>query len=312
MYYFDLHCDTVTECMMKGKSLLHNDLHIDMTRGAALGHYIQCFAAWIPDTLRGEAAFQHFIKIADCLEQERRAYSNKMQCHRMPETGEGIHQDSTVTAILTVENGAALGGTLETIPELRRRGVKLLTLTWNGENELGRGVMAPGKGGLTEFGRNAVRMLEDAGIIVDVSHASPELFEDVASIAKKPFIATHSNSIQLCRHPRNLSDQQFLAIKASGGIVGLNFYRGFLNDTPDKASMMDILRHAEHFLSLGGEDVLAMGSDFDGASLPSDMEGIQSVPRLWELFLRHNYKESLLYKIFYQNAAEFFIKNKLF
>ena len=116
----------------------------------------------------------------------------------------------------------------------------------------------------------------------------------------------------MCRHPRNLSDQQFLAIKASGGIVGLNFYRGFLNDTPDKASMMDILRHAEHFLSLGGEDVLAMGSDFDGASLPFDMEGIQSVPRLWELFLRHNYKESLLYKIFYQNAAEFFIQNKLF
>lgn len=75
--------------------------------------------------------------------------------------------------------------------------------------------------------------------------------------------------------------------------------------------MTDILRHAEHFLSLGGENVLAMGSDFDGADMPLDMKGIGSIPELYELFLRHNYSETLLDQLFFSNAYKFFERNNL-
>ena len=116
-----------------------------------------------------------------------------------------------------------LGGRLERVQDLKDRGVAMLTLTWNGENELGRGVLSPGDTGLTPFGRRAVRALERAGIVVDVSHASPELFWDVAELAERPIVASHSNAKAVCGHPRNLTKEQFLAIRDRGGLVGLNF-----------------------------------------------------------------------------------------
>lgn len=303
MDYFDLHCDTMTECAVKGIDISKNQLHIDLQRAASFSHYTQCFAAWIPDELSGEAAFRRFTAIADCLEEK--IDQNAAQMAYCSQTA----APNCLQAILTVENASALGGELSNIPLLKDRGVKMITLTWNGENELGRGVLAPGSGGLTGFGKKAIPLLEKAGIVLDLSHASSELFWDVMRLAKKPIVASHSNARAVCAHPRNLTDEQFLAIKASGGLVGLNFYRAFLNDSPSKACMEDILRHTEHFLSLGGEDTLAIGSDFDGAQLPDDIEGLQSIALLRELFLQHNYNEAFVYKLFWQNASRFFHEN---
>lgn len=307
MRYFDLHCDTMTECFLHDRPLRENDLHVNLRKAEALETYVQCYAVWIPDDLRGDAAFQRFCQIADRLVTEVKANEDALSFCREPGDLVRIHTEKKHGAILTVENGAALGGKLENIEVFRERGVKMCTLTWNGENELGRGVRAEGSAGLTDFGRQAVRKFEEAGILVDISHASPELFYDVAEIATKPLVASHSNAKPVCGHARNLTDEQFCIIRDSGGLVGLNFYRAFLHDQPEKASMSDVLRHAEHFLALGGEDTLAMGGDWDGAALPEDMaSGLGSVPELYEVFLRHNYSESLLEKIFYGNAARFF------
>ena len=175
---------------------------------------------------------------------------------------------------------------------------------------MGRGVLAPGNTGLTDLGRQAVPLLEEAGILIDLSHASPELFWDVAEMAHKPLVASHSNAKEVCAHPRNLEKSQFEAIRNSGGLVGLNFYKAFLNDLPEKACMEDVLRHADYFLSLGGEDTLAMGGDWDGANLPADMPGLSAIPALYELFLRH-YPEALVEKLFYGNAARLFREQEL-
>ena len=312
MRYFDLHCDTMTECALHDKPLKQNDLHVSLEKVRALESYAQCYAAWIPDNLRGEEAFGRFCRIADRLEKEVRENKEALALCRAPgDLGRAAAQKKHA-AIFTVENGAALGGDLSNIAAFRERGVKMCTLTWNGENELGRGVLAEGALGLTEFGRQAVRGFEEAGILIDLSHASPELFYDAAQVARGPLAASHSNAKALCGHPRNLTDEQFCVIRDSGGLVGLNFYRSFLNDRPEEASMEDVLRHAEHFLSLGGEDVLAMGGDWDGAALPGDMAaGLAAVPELYELFLRHNYPEGLLRKIFYENAVRLFESENL-
>ena len=311
MRYFDLHCDTLTECAGYGLSLERNGLHIDLERARRLGTYVQCFAVWLHDSVRGEEAFQGFCQAADLLERQASGSGGALRLCRRREDLAAVESQGGVGAVLTVENGSVLGGKLERVQVLKDRGVAMLTLTWNGENELGRGVMAPGDGGLTPFGRQVVPALEQAGILVDVSHASPELFWDVMALAKKPVVASHSNAKAVCGHPRNLTDEQFTAIRDAGGLVGLNFYKGFLNDRPEQAAMEDVLRHAEHFLSLGGEDTLAMGSDFDGAALPADMPGLEAVPQLYELFLRRNYPQALLEKLFYGNAARMFAREGL-
>lgn len=311
MRYFDLHCDTILACAHKDIPLRDNSMHISLKKAEPFETYVQCFAVFLPDSVRGPEAFEFFSKAADRLALETEQNDDVLTFCREPGDLQKAEKAGKHGAVLTIESAAALGGKLENIQSFKDRGVKMCTLTWNGENEVGRGILAEGKTGITPFGREVVKGFEKAGIIVDISHASPELFWDVAEMAQKPLAASHSNSKEVCNHPRNLTDEQFLAIKRSGGLVGLNFYNAFLNNEPEKASMEDLLRHAEHFLSLGGENTLAMGSDFDGSDMPEDMkDGLSAVPRLYELFLRH-YPQELIDRIFYGNAARFFKENEL-
>lgn len=310
MRYFDLHCDTMTECYVNNKHICKNGLHIDCRRAAQFDTYVQCYAVWMPDSLRGQEAYQRFRHVAERFHSEIEL--NKQTMSQCRASGDLAANEGRHCAVLTVENATALGGIPENVAEFAKLGVKLCSLTWNGENELGRGVRAPGNSGITPLGRQVVVELERHGITVDVSHASPELFYDIASLAKNPIVATHSNAKGVCRSARNLTDEQFGIICSSGGLVGLNFYKGFLNDDPDKANMEDVLRHAEHFLALGGENVLAVGADWDGGAKRDFVaSGIEDVPVLIELFLRHNYPEALIDKIFFKNAADFFKKKDL-
>lgn len=310
MRYFDLHCDTMTECAVKDIPLRGNGLHVSLEAVKGWERYVQCYAVWLPDDLRGDGAWQRFLQVAGRFSREIAGNSPALRQLAAPGDLAALEREGGHGAILTVESAAALGGRLEHIQDWQRLGVRMCTLTWNGENELGRGVGAAGSTGLTEFGRQAVQAMEQAGILIDLSHASPELFWDAAGQARRPLVASHSNAKALCGHPRNLDRAQFEAIRDSGGLVGLNFYTAFLNDDPGRASMEDVLRHAEYFLSLGGEDTLAMGGDWDGADLPPDMPGIGSIPALYELFLRH-YPQPLVEKLFYGNAARLFTAEKL-
>ena len=312
MRYFDLHCDTILGCYYDNAELVRNTLQVDLERGRAMNTYVQCYAVFLPDDIHGEAAFERFCQAADRFSQEIQANQESVVHYKSPEDLCLAEAEGKCCAILTVEYALALGGKLENIKELAHRGVKVCTLTWNGENELGRGVRAPGNTGLTTFGRQAVAELERWGIIPDVSHASPELFYDAMDAAKGPLVATHSNAKTICNHPRNLTDEQFAILKDRGGLVGLNLYGPFLRDT-GKAALEDILYHAEHFLALGGEDVLAFGADWDGgprADFP--VSGIEGMEAVYNMFLRHNYAESLVEKLFYGNAAEFFKRRDLF
>ena len=132
------------------------------------------------------------------------------------------------------------------------------------------------------------------------------LFYDVVNQTNKPFIATHSDSRTITQNPRNLTDEQIKIIIQRGGLIGLNLHNAFLNNNPDKACMNDILKHCEYMLSLGCENSLCFGTDFDGCDLPRDIVGSDSIGEIYELFLRNNYNESVLKKIFYENAYNFF------
>ena len=210
------------------------------------------------------------------------------------------------SAFFTVENGKALNGKIENVKRFAKIGVRIMTLTWNEMNEIGSGVLSEDKCGLTDFGKLAVAEMEKYGIVIDISHASDELFYDVVNQTNKPFIATHSDSRTITQNPRNLTDEQIKIIIQRGGLIGLNLHNAFLNNNPDKACMNDILKHCEYMLSLGCENSLCFGTDFDGCDLPRDIVGSDSIGEIYELFLRNNYNESVLKKIFYENAYNFF------
>ncbi len=311
MKYFDLHCDTISDCFQYKKSLYDNDLHISLLRGKKYAPWFQCFAIWITDDRRGPAALDYFEAIYQNFQKEIARHSDFiMQCKKS-EDFKAAEQQGKIGAILTVEGGAAAGGSLERLQYMADLGVKIMTLTWNSSCEIGDGAGVEPSKGLTEFGKRAVKEMERLHIIVDISHASDKLFYDVADSTEKPIIATHSNSRKICgenlwARRRNLTDEQFTLIKNRGGLVGINFVPDFLNNS-GVANREDILRHIEHFLSLGGEACVAIGSDFDGTELPEEINGIESVEALGELMLRHNYSETLVNSILFDNAYQFFL-----
>jgi membrane dipeptidase len=267
------------------------------------GSKLQCYAIWLPDDLNGDEAEALFFKAACDLKKE---------CERLniilPKRGDNLRHaflNNQNTAFFTVENSTALNGKLENVNKFAALGVRMMTLTWNAENLVGGGVESENRVGLTAFGKQVVREMENCGIIVDISHASQKLFYDVAENSTLPFAASHSNAYSVTSHKRNLTDEQFKIIMESGGIVGINFHNAFLNNNPDNACVTDILRHAEHFLSLGGENTICFGSDFDGGVLPSDIKNSSVYCEVYELMLKSGYSESLVKKIFYLNALNF-------
>ncbi len=304
MKLFDLHCDTITECWRRGLSLQENrELHISLARGLRYTPWFQCFAIWIPDELRGQAAVDFFMGAASYVQRAAAVCGKNITvCRKKEDFNE---KDNCCNALLTVEGGAVLAGDLANVALLERAGVKALTLTWNGGNEIGDGAMAPAPKGLTAFGRQVIPALEQSGIVVDVSHASDPLFYDVAALAQKPIIATHSNARAVCGHPRNLTDAQFQIIRERGGLVGLNLHRWFLRED-GAAAFDDVFRHVYHFLSLGGETTLALGTDFDGAEVLAPVGGIEGLEALGEYFYKRGLGSVLIDRIFYQNAKEFF------
>ncbi len=304
MNFFDLHCDTLYEICKKNEGLYDNSCHVSLRKSENIDRYIGCFAIWIPDEYRGREALRFFDKVYEKFLSEKEKNTSHMEFIEKSSDMEDLPRGKR-GVILTVEGGAALGGSLERVGYLKKCGVRAMTLTWNGENEIGGGSGEKNPVGITEFGIKVVKEMENQGIVVDVSHAGESLFYDISGISKKPFMATHSNSYSVCPHRRNLKDKQFEIIRDRGGIVGVTFCNKFLNSDTD-ASVSDIMRHIEYFLSLGGESTVAIGSDFDGTDVPDEIKGIESMNILYEYMLRHNYSEELVRSIFYENAYNFF------
>lgn len=305
MRFFDLHCDTLKRILIENKNLFSNDCHISIERAKKYSNYVQCFAIFISDELDEIESFEFFKNAKKKLDEQILLYKNDIE---LCKSFNSVGNNKKISAIFTVENGSLIGKDVNKIKYLHDHGVRAMTLTWNGSNEIGDGSGVKNAKGLTKFGKNALKEMEKFGIIVDISHASEKLFYDVAECSTKPFIASHSNSKTVCNHVRNLSDEQFKIIKNAGGIIGINLCKYFLSEK-ETVDFDDILKHIDHFLSLNGEDIVCFGCDFDGADdMPKGISGIESVENFFEYCLKHNYNETLLDKIFFGNAYSFFEK----
>ena len=304
MRLFDLHCDTVYMAYQSGQTLDHNRLHIDLARGLQYDKWAQVFAVWIPDEWRGEEACEKCDAILDFAHRQAAQFADRMQIVENGADMRAAFSAKTCAAWLAVEGGAALGGKLERVQALYDQGVRLMTITWNGSNELAHGCFSSCDEGLTPFGKAAVKEMERVGIFPDVSHLNMRGFDDVMACTTGPIIATHSLSKAVCDHPRNLTDAQFTVLCQRGGLVGLNLCAEHLGEQ----TFERFERHLEHDLSLGGEDCLALGCDLDGMDFPPAWNGIDAMALLGDYLTRKNYQKTLIDRLFFDNAYQFFNK----
>ena len=301
MRLFDLHCDTITELYGKKGQLKHNGGHISLDRAEYLEEYVQDFAVFIPDELRGEEAVKYFDGVYGFYKEQLLENENLTEYKD--------RKNSKFKSILSVEGGAGAGGKIEGFYHLRDCGVKLITITWNGRNELGSGCFDDEDIGLTDFGREAVKEMERLKIVADVSHLSKKGFYDLEKIAEKPFIASHSCCDIVdnykARH-RNLTDDQIKIIAEREGIIGVNLWEKLLGNGNDN-SFEAVRRHISRIIEIGGEDCVAMGTDFDGCDINEDLRGIEKIKDLYDYLGCHGFDEKLLDKIFFANGDRFFI-----
>ena len=289
MKFFDLHCDTLVKSYTKNENLLNGNLHVNFEKLSKFEKYTGCFAIWIDDKLTEEESFEFFNKIMKYFSENKKL------------------KNENTKIILTLEGSKPIGNDLSRIKYFKEKGIKVITLTWNGSCRIGDGCYVENSKGLSYFGKSAIEEIEKNKIIIDVSHASEKLFYDVCEISKNPIIATHSNSKSVCSHVRNLTDDQFKIILQKNGIVGINLYKSFLSSN-ESINLSDIEKHIYKFLSLGGENSICFGTDFDGSDPLEDVKGVEKIYHLYEYMLSKNYSEFLLKKLFFDNANDFFEK----
>ena len=268
--------------------------------------WCQCCAIFIPDGLRGREAISYYECWRDSFYRQMDALVRRVSLCRSAGDIEDAWEQGKAAAVLTVENGSALAGRLDRVEALARDGVQMMTLTWNGENEIASGNVTDH--GLSPFGREAVPELERWGILADVSHLNDRGLEDFLKTAKRPFAASHSNARAVCGHRRNLADEQIKELAARGCLIGLNYYHAFLRDDGRPAGPEDLWRHVEHFMELGAEGVLALGSDADGADLPGWLDSPEKFAGLYQLFLERGLSQSQAEGILWRNALDFLKK----
>ena len=303
---FDLHCDTALALLGHGekpeRSLRKNDCHIDLERAGALTGYCQCFACFTTPFMEQWMQVSPVVVFQKELEIIHKALTENRDCITQAFTAEDVEENlkkGMMSAILTIEGPAGFDFDPARLEELYRIGFRITSLGWNEKNPLA-GSHVTG-GGLTDRGRAYVAEAQRLGMLIDVSHISDEAFYEIMDITQAPVIATHSNSRAVCGHSRNVTDDMFLQIRKTGGVVGFNQCDEFVGTKPDLNSACD---HFLHFMELDPEGKhIALGADLDGCDvLPEGFNGVESYPDLARQLSLRGLSEENLYDIFWNNS----------
>lgn len=314
MRLIDMHCDTIWRLIMlergehgetpRRESLLHNTGMLDIEGMKKAGTITQFFANFIYmdwydfDWDKGYEAALHMIERA-----KKELTNADVQLSTSVE--EIFCQPSKAGGILTIEEGGILNGQMERLHNLYNQGIRLMTLTWNYENCIGFPTSDEPElmnKGLKPFGIEVVEEMNRLGMIVDVSHLSDGGFWDVIKYSKKPIAASHSNTRALCDVRRNLTDDMLKALGENGGVAGVNFFPHFVQKN-GKCTADDIAAHVKHMIQVGGEDLPAVGTDFDGYDMgESEINHVRDMDKFYDALRKADLTESQIEKVCYKNA----------
>lgn len=268
------------------------------------------YALPLPAPVPAEAAQPAALAMAGILfRMERLAPAEFRLCRSADEVRRAIRK-GRIAAILHLEGAEAIGPDLDALHLFHAMGLRSLGPVWSRPTAFGHGVpfAFPGKPdngpGLTAAGRDLVRLCDELGILIDLSHLNEKGFRDVAKLTSRPLVATHSNAHAVTPSTRNLTDRQLRMIRDSGGMVGLNFATVFLRPDGRRAPEMGwepVLRHLDHLIGILGEDHVGFGSDFDGATVPEGIGDVTGLPALLAALKAHGYDKPLLKKLAWRN-----------
>ncbi len=351
----DGHNDVIYESIFQGKDIGQRlkTGATDLPRLREGGVDVQVFAVWSDDAKWKTGAFKHANDQIDALEKMIAANTDKISLAKSSRDIDSILKTGKIAALIGVEGGNMIEESLDNLERLYARGAKYLTLTWNYNLSwascaaMESDNMDPKDKGLTEKGRTVIRKMNELGMMVDLSHGGEQTFYDVLAVSTKPILVSHSNAYELCPHFRNLKDAQLEALKSNGGVVGVNFYSGFLDPAYDArltnlyrskfgdhgtsklstwsmyeklpkelqrqadAPLSKLLDHIDYLVKKVGIDHVAVGSDFDGIeSSPQGLEDVSKFPLLTKALLERGYSHVDIAKIMGQNFLRILKENE--
>jgi membrane dipeptidase len=330
----DTHCDTTQRLLDSTWDIGRRDArgHLDIPRMREGGVGGVFFAVYVRGPVQpGEGvrrAREQIARIKEVVSQEER----DLVLARSAEDIRAAHAHDRIAIVIAIEGGYLIEDSFDVLREYHGAGAAYLTLTHSFHTSWAdsSGVhepLEPLHGGLTDFGREVIRELNQLGMMVDVSHVSDDTFRDVMDISRAPVVATHSSCRAVAPHRRNLADDMIRAIAQSGGVVQINFASAFIDPNypevdpqaiaayrreggalpapfADHITPLSVLvDHFDHALQLVGPEHVGIGSDFDGVlAVPSGMEDCSRLPCLTAMLLERGYSEDDLLKVLGENV----------
>ncbi len=311
----------------------HDDGHIDYVRGVEGGFAGGFFAAFAPSyPPRSRAATRSQMPdaqpaapappidpltavrdtnamVATLLEWEKSSGGRFSVVKDVAQLRSAI-RGGVMAAIMHFEGAEAIDPDLAALDVYYAAGLRSLGIVWSRPNLFGHGVpftfpASPDSGpGLTNLGRSLVARCNELGIMLDLSHITEKGFWDVAGLSDAPLVATHSNVHAICPSGRNLTDAQLEAVRASHGVVGLNYHVNFLRPEAAVGPPVELelmVRHVDYLVERLGIDGVALGSDYDGATMPDAISDVSKTQNLLEALRAAGYDDAALRKIAHEN-----------
>ena len=298
----DLHCDTIMQLLDHPDSgdLYRNTWKIDIEKLQKAHSKVQDFALFIN---LGETndPYGRYEEMRNLCTTQIHLYGEHIQHVLSYQDVESVYESGKIGALMSIEEGGVLGGDLDKLKQAYQDGVRLITLTWNYPNGLGEPHCGEQHKKLTPKGIEFVEAMQDLGIIVDCSHLNDAGTEQLGDILDTPFVASHSNAREVTAHTRNLPDNLIKLIANKGGVIGLNFAQSFLG-TSSVSRIDDIVKHGLYLINKGGEDVVALGTDFDGIKPNTEIKDASEMYRLYDAFKEVGLSVEQCEKLFWKNA----------
>ena len=304
MNIIDLHCDALMKLQEAHGTLRFADapeLQTNKTRLQKGQIKVQCFAIFIEPDIKGNHKFQVVLEQIDYFYKEVLG-KNPDMVHIKEWSDFDRLKIGQIGAMLTLEGVDPIGNDLAKLHILYQLGVRSVGLTWNQANLAADGAGEPRGGGLTLFGKEIVEFNNEHQILTDVSHLSDKGIWEVIELAKYP-IASHSNARAICNHLRNLTDEQAQAMFEKGGLIHVVYHPPFVKEAGE-VTITDLIKHIDHFCSLGGVKQIGLGSDFDGiTTFITNLEDASKSQNLINELLKY-YSEDVVRGFAYQNFLD--------
>lgn len=299
MFVLDSHCDTPS-LMIKGLDIGVDNLegHVDLAKLKAGGVDAAFFALYTSAELTPEQSTVRALEMLASVYDALDLYKDRAALALSPADALANKAKGLFSVLIGMENGSPIHKSLSLLRLFHRMGVRYMTLTHNGDNEIAD-CAAEGKrwGGLSPFGIEVVEEMNRLGMIVDVAHASDLTFNDIIKYTKSPVVSTHSCCRALASHPRNMTDDMIRRMADRGGVIQINFYPVFLSDT-NEATAEDVVRHIAHAVNVGGVEHVGIGTDFDGIeTTPEGLENISKLPVVFDLLTKNGFSDDQIEKI---------------